>query len=55
VEPSRQKLKTMAAIILQAKADGDHRYLQFVLTVTMKTGKTPSYVEDRIREYAAHE
>lgn len=43
----------MCDILLAAKRRNDDRYLQFVLSVTMRTGYTTEYVEQYIVEHSS--
>lgn len=52
VEYSNEELKGMARTLINAKKDNDFRYLEFVMTVAIKTGTTPVLVDQKIIEYA---
>ncbi|MCP5017150.1 MAG: hypothetical protein GY938_18040 [Ketobacter sp.] len=47
-----QQLQQMATTLLDAKANGDVRYLEFVMTVSIKAGVAIEEVERRIHGYA---
>jgi len=49
---SRSRLREMALTLLQHKASSSHRYMQFVLTVSLLAGVSAGYVERKINEYA---
>lgn len=46
------ELREMAKALLIAKAEADDRYLEFVITVSMRTGLDANAVEQKIVEMA---
>jgi len=49
---SPKQLKEMALKLIEAKESNDFRYLEFCLSVSVKTGSLPEEIEKRIYEYA---
>ena len=50
---SKEELRVMADIALEAKRDGDHRYLMLIVTLADATGLSAAECERRITEMAS--
>ena len=49
-----QQLKEMAIALLQAQAQGDPRFIQFLVMMHAMTGMAPDLIQNRIQEFAAY-
>jgi hypothetical protein len=49
---SKQRLKEMAGKAIEAKNNGDYRYLQLSMTIAIKTGLSPESVDKKIKQLA---
>lgn len=49
---TREELTAMAKRVVQARDEGDVRYLQFVMSLAMKTGRDPNYIKHEIERMA---
>lgn len=45
---TKDQLRDMAQRVIQARGEGDVRYLQFVMALSMKTGYSPNFVKRNI-------
>lgn len=45
---SREQLKRMAVVVMQAKKTDMVNYMRFMITMSQRTGLTPGQVENRI-------
>lgn len=47
-----ETLKMMSSTLLAAKSNGDDRYFQFIMTMSIYTGLPTQQVEQKINEFA---
>ena len=49
---SKEELKKMSEILLEAKSCNDDRYLEFCFAMMVRTGAPLEVIEDKIIEYS---
>ena len=49
---NKDQLKEMAKTLIRAKVTNDFRYFDFILTLSLASGVTVRFIEQKIQEYA---